>query len=140
MQIAAKDGHQILFFACSVEHSKFICSLLIYLGYKAAHIDGSTDKETRQYLLRQFKNNELQIICNFGVLSTGFDAPKTDVVCIARPTQSIVLYSQMIGRGLRGPAIGGTEKCTLINVRDNIKNLPNYQRIFDYFDDYWAEP
>ena len=46
----------------------------------------------------------------------------------------------MIGRGLRGPAIGGTEKCTLINVRDNIKNLPNYQRIFDYFDDYWAEP
>lgn len=62
------------------------------------------------------------------------------MVCIARPTQSIVLYSQMIGRGLRGPAIGGTEKCTLINVRDNIKNLPNYQRIFDYFDDYWAEP
>ena len=140
LQLAAKDGHQILFFACSVEHSKFICSMLIYLGYKAAHIDGSTDKETRQYLLRQFKNNELQIICNFGVLSTGFDAPKTDVVCIARPTQSIVLYSQMIGRGLRGPAIGGTEKCTLINVRDNIKNLPNYQRIFDYFDDYWAAP
>lgn len=138
LEQAAKDGHQILFFACSIEHSMFICSMLIYLGFKAAHIDGSTNKNTRQKLLKQFKNNEIQIICNFGVLSTGFDAPKTDVVCISRPTQSIVLYSQMIGRGLRGPAIGGTQNCTLINVRDNIQNLPNYKKIFDYFEDYWV--
>lgn len=134
-----RNGHQILFFGCSVEHSKFICSFLVCLGYKAAHVDGATDKKTRQELLRRFKKREIQIMCNFGVLSTGFDAPNTDVVCIARPTRSIVLYSQMIGRGLRGPAIGGTESCTLISVKDNIANLPDYQQIFDYFDDYWAE-
>lgn len=139
LQIEAKEGHQILFFACSVKHSKFICSMLLYLGFKAAHIDGETDKETRQAVLEKFKRGEINIICNFGVLSTGFDAPKTDVVCIARPTQSIVLYSQMIGRGLRGPAIGGTENCKLLNVKDNIKNLPNYTNIFGYFDDYWTE-
>jgi superfamily II DNA or RNA helicase len=132
-----RGGHQILFFACSIEHSKFICAMLIYLGFKAAHVDGSMNKNTRQMVLTQFKNKTLQIVCNFGVLSTGFDTPKTDVVCIARPTASIVLYSQMIGRGLRGIAIGGTEKCKLINVRDNIQNLPEYQYIFDYFEEYW---
>ena len=133
-----KENRQIIFFACNVEHSKFICSMLTYLGYKASHVDGSTDKQTRERILKKFKRNEIQVICNFGVLSTGFDAPNTDVVCIARPTTSIVLYSQMIGRGLRGPAIGGTPSCKLINVRDNIENLPDYELIFDYFDEYWS--
>jgi superfamily II DNA or RNA helicase len=131
-------GHQIIFFACSIEHSKFICSMLIYLGFKAIHVDGNTDRETRQNVLNQFKSKEIQVVCNFGVLSTGFDAPKTDVVCISRPTTSIVLYSQMIGRGLRGPAIGGTARCKLINVKDNIEKLPKYQHIFDYFEEYWS--
>lgn len=134
-----KKGHQILFFGCSIEHSKFICAVLNYLGYKAVHIDGATNKKERQLFLKQFKNKEIQIVCNYGVLSTGFDAPKTDVVCISRPTSSVVLYSQMIGRGLRGPAIGGTEECILINIIDNIKNLPNYQDAFDVFDEYWKE-
>lgn len=132
-----KEQHQIIFFACSVEHSKFICSMLIYLGINATHVDGSTDNETRINIIKEFRKNNIQVICNYGVLSTGFDAPKIDVVCIARPTTSIVLYSQMIGRGLRGIAIGGTEECKLINVRDNIINLPDYKRIFDYFEEYW---
>ena len=133
------DGRQILFFACSVEHSKFICSMLIYLGFKAAHIDGNTDKTTRHKRLDDFKKKSIQVVCNYGVLSTGFDAPLTDVVFISRPTNSIVLYSQMIGRGLRGPAIGGTSSCKLINVKDNIEGLPNYQNIFEFFEDYWGD-
>lgn len=133
------SGRQILFFACSVEHSKFICSMLIYLGFKAAHVDGNTDRKTRHKRLEDFKTRNIQVVCNYGILSTGFDAPLTDVVFIARPTNSIVLYSQMIGRGLRGPAIGGTPSCKLINVRDNILGLPNYQNIFDFFQDYWEE-
>ncbi|KYG84186.1 hypothetical protein AWW67_03495 [Roseivirga seohaensis] len=128
---------QIIFFACSVDQSKFICSLLVYIGYNAAHVDGGTEKPMRQKLIDDFKSGEIQIICNYGVLSTGFDAPKTDVVFIARPTRSIVLYSQMIGRGLRGQAIGGTEKCKVITVRDNIIGLPDEDDIFDYFDEYF---
>lgn len=128
---------QMIFFACSIVQSKFICSLLVYLGYKAAHVDGGTEKPMRQKLISDFKKGEIQVICNYGVLSTGFDAPKTDVVFISRPTRSIVLYSQMIGRGLRGLAIGGTEKCKIITVRDNIVSLPNEDDIFDYFDEYF---
>ena len=126
-----------LFFGNSVEHSKFVCSILNYLGFKAAHIDGGTDKGARQSTLNDFKNGDLQIICNFGILSTGFDAPKTDLVFISRPTRSIVLYSQMIGRGLRGPAVGGTDHCTVVTVKDNIIGLPNESNIFTYFDEYF---
>ncbi len=131
------ENPQIIFFACSLDQSRFICSLLVYIGYKAAHVDGSTEKPMRQKLIDDFKKGEIQIICNYGVLSTGFDAPKTDVVFIARPTKSIVLYSQMIGRGLRGQAIGGTERCKIITVRDNIIGLPDEDNIFDYFDEYF---
>lgn len=128
-----------IFFGCSIEHSKFICSMLNYLGIKAAHIDGSTNKGSRQNILNDFKNGDLVIICNYGILSTGFDAPKTDLVFISRPTRSIVLYSQMIGRGLRGPAVGGTENCTIITVKDNIHGLPNESDIFLFFDEYFEK-
>ena len=128
---------QMIFFACSIEQSKFICSLLVYLGYKAAHVDGGTEKPMRQKLISDFRNGGIQVICNYGVLSTGFDAPKTDVVFISRPPRSIVLYSQMIGRGLRGLAIGGTDKCKVITVRDNIVGLPDEDDIFEYFDEYF---
>ena len=135
--IKLKTHKKALFFACSVEHSKFICSTLNYLGIEASHIDGNTKKGTRQFILDEFKFGNLQVICNFGILSTGFDAPKTDLVFIARPTQSIVLYSQMIGRGLRGKEVGGTENCTIVTVKDNIIGLPSESNIFSYFDDYF---
>ncbi|WP_395312115.1 hypothetical protein V4U86_19060 [Mycobacterium sp. AMU20-3851] len=55
------------------------------------------------------------------MLTTGFDAPSVRCVVVARPTVSHVLYEQMIGRGLRGPAFGGTDKCLIIDVDDNIQ-------------------
>jgi superfamily II DNA or RNA helicase len=131
------SGRRIIFFACSVEHSKFICANLVFLGVKAAHVDGSTSRVRRHVIVDDFRAGRLQVICNFGVLSTGFDAPKTDVVFIARPTASIVLYSQMIGRGLRGPAIGGTAECKVIDVKDNIEGFSDQNRVYEYFNDYF---
>ncbi len=130
-------GKRIIFFACSVEHSKFISALLSYYGIKSAHVDGSTKSSRRAQIIQEFKTGELSVLCNFGVLSTGFDAPNTDVVCIARPTASAVLYSQMIGRGLRGPAIGGTESCTIIDVKDNIIGFGDADKVYEYFNEYW---
>jgi len=134
-----KENRSIMFFSCSVEHSRFICSVLLYLGYKAAHIDASTETKMRSSTLSDFKSKKIQILCNYEILSTGFDAPKTDVVFISRPTNSLVLYSQMIGRGLRGPAIGGTEHCKVINVKDDLVGVKDVDYIYEYFDDYWNE-
>lgn len=139
LSLKCEEGANILFFGCSVDQSKFICALLTFLGYKSAHVDGSTPRSERQHLLESFKSGRIQVLTNYGVLTTGFDAPKVDTVFIARPTQSIVLYSQMIGRGLRGEALGGTSKCTIINVKDNIVGLPKENIIYDYFEDYWIE-
>ena len=130
-------GRRILFFACSVEHSKFVCALLRFLGISAAHVDGTTPTGQRAATLAKFRSGSLSVLCNFGVLSTGFDAPKTDLVFIARPTSSIVLYSQMIGRGLRGPAIGGTESCKVIDVIDNIVDFSDQNKVYSFFDEYF---
>ena len=137
LQRECEDARQIIFFACSVDHSRFICAVLVFLGVSAAHIDGSTSRARRHTIIAEFRSGKIQVICNFGVLSTGFDAPKTDVVFISRPTASIVLYSQMVGRGLRGPAIGGTEICKVIDVKDNIVGFSNEDRVYEYFDDYF---
>jgi DNA repair protein RadD len=133
-----EEGRRILLFACSVEQSKFLCALLTFLGVRAAHLDGSTEASHRRFLIDGFRGGELQVLSNYGVLSTGFDAPQTDVVFIARPTASVVLYSQMVGRGLRGPAIGGTERCIVVDVRDNIMGLEAPDSLYAYFDDYFV--
>lgn len=134
----ADTGKRILFFGCSVEHSKFICSVLSYLGVGSVHIDGTTRQEVRDFYINQFRTGEVLVLCNFEVLSTGFDAPKTDVVFISRPTSSIVLYSQMIGRGLRGPAVGGTETCIIVDVKDNIIGYSDHNKTYTYFEEFWS--
>lgn len=134
-----KPESKILLFACSVEHSMFLTSILKYKGVKAAHIDGKTSSKSRKAIINDFSLGNINVLSNYGVLATGFDAPKTDVVFIARPTASIVLYSQIIGRGLRGPSIGGTPECLIVNISDNIEGLPEYSKIFDYFDDYYID-
>lgn len=129
-------GKKIIFFATSIEHSKLISTMLKMKGFSSAHIDGSTGK-IRKSLIDKFKSSEIQILCNYGVLSTGFDEPKIDIVFMTRPTNSIVLYSQIIGRGLRGPLIGGTEFCEIYSVIDNIQDMPENQDIFIYFNEYF---
>jgi superfamily II DNA or RNA helicase len=112
--------------------------LLTYRGVAAAHLDGATNKARRRALIADFRAGRVQVLCNYALLSTGFDAPKVDVVFIARPTQSLVLYSQMIGRGLRGPAIGGTQACRVVDVIDNIIGFSNENRVYNYFADYFT--
>ena len=133
-----KEGSRVLLFACSVEHSRFLNSCLLYLGLSTGHIDGSTNLARRAMLIDKFRNGDLDVLCNYGVLTTGFDAPKTNTVMITRPTISPVLYSQMIGRGLRGKLIGGTEFCKIIDVRDNIGEFGDADNVYRIFEEYWV--
>ena len=54
-----------------------------------------------------------------------------------RPTTSVVLYSQMIGRGLRGPLMGGGAECYLVDVIDNLVNMPDASQAFTFFDEHY---
>jgi len=88
--------------------------------------------------VKDFNDGKLEVLINFNIFSTGFDDPLIDCVIIARPTFSVVLYSQMVGRGLRGVKNGGTENCLLVNVIDNIVNLPDIENACNFFDKEWG--
>jgi DNA repair protein RadD len=89
----------IMIFAATVAHAKEVFS---YLPAKlSALITGATDNTERDKLIKAFKRKEIKYLVNVSVLTTGFDAPHVDMIAILRPTQSVSLYQQIIGRGLR---------------------------------------
>ena len=128
------DHHSILFFSPSVQHSKMIVTWLRSRGVAAAHIDGTTRPDIRHATIEAFRNKRIQVLSNYQVLDTGFDAPQVDCVFMARPTTSHVVYHQILGRGLRGPALGGTRECTVVDVPFNIAAHANRreQSFYDY--------
>ena len=99
---------------------------------------GDMSQIERKKAIDDFKNKQcnVNIIINYDVLTTGFDSKNIKCVFITRPTKSIVLYSQMIGRGLRGPLMGGNEECLLIDIDDNLDSFDN-ETAFIHFNDYW---
>lgn len=110
---------RILVFALSVRHARMLAADLTIRGRTAASIDAGTAPGTRRHLISAFRDGSIPVLVNYGVLTTGFDAPMTDIILIARPTFSPNLYQQMIGRGLRGKENGGKEVCDLVSIEDN---------------------
>lgn len=133
--VQLKQGKRVLLFANSIEHSKFIVSVVQALGFQAVHLDSHVSN--REGIITQFKESKIQLLCNYGILSTGFDDPKLEVIFVTRVTKSIVLYSQMIGRVLRGEKIKGTASAKVFTIDDNIKGLPKNEEIYEYFDTYF---
>ena len=130
-------GKSIIVFACSLEHSKLLNEICILLNINCASIDDKTSFNSRKKFIEDFKNKKINIIFNYGVLSTGFDAPNTNTVMIVRPTASPIMYSQMLGRGLRGPEVNGNEECWLIDLKDNLKGLPDERNCFTMYNEYY---
>ena len=64
-------------------------------------VTSKTKKKDREEILKKFKSGEIKVIANVGVLTTGFDYPELDNIVLGRPTMSLGLYYQMIGRGMR---------------------------------------
>ena len=126
-----------LIFATSVEHAQTVAALLNTKGIRARSVSGGTDRTVRRGVVEDFRAGKTKVLVNYGVFREGFDAPKTRAIVVARPVYSPNLYFQMIGRGLRGPKNGGSERCLIINVRDNIDNF-NRELAFADLDWLWA--
>ncbi len=110
----------ILLFANSVEHAEELAARLSLRGIRSRVVSGQTDRSARRDAVTAFRRGEVRVITNAQLFSTGFDAPGVEMVLIARPVFSPVRFMQMVGRGLRGPANGGTPNCRVVTVRDNI--------------------
>ena len=126
-----------LVFATSVEHAMTIAALLNRTGVPSRAVSGETEPSTRRRIVEEFRRGELKVLVNYGVFREGFDAPRTRVIIVARPVYSPNLYFQMIGRGLRGTRNGGTDRCLIINVQDNIDNFER-RLAFTGLDWLWA--
>ena len=135
----AINGIPTIVFACSVEHAKLISFMLSLDDIPNAIVIGEMNASDRMNSINSFKdrNDPINILINYEVLTTGFDSTNIQCVFITRPTKSIVLYSQMIGRGLRGPKMGGNEECVLIDIKDNLDNF-EIDNAFNHFDLYWS--
>ena len=126
-----------LIFATSVEHAETVAALLQLDGIPARAVSGKTEMAARRSAVEQFRSGELKVLVNYGVFREGFDAPKTRAIIVARPVYSPNLYFQMIGRGLRGELNGGSDRCLVLNVKDNILNYEE-QLAFTQLNWLWA--
>ncbi len=89
----------VMVFSSTVNHAK---EILEYLPEGEAKIVlGDTDNAERDRIIQEFKERKFKYLVNVSVLTTGFDAPHVDVIALLRPTESVSLYQQIIGRGLR---------------------------------------
>ncbi len=131
------DDWNVLVFAASVEHAQVLAALLDARGIPSRSVSGDTRPGVRRHYVSQFKAGEIRVLTNYGVLTEGFDAPATRAIYVARPTFSPNVYQQMIGRGLRGPANGGTDECLIVNVKDTVANFGE-QLAFTKFDHLWS--
>ncbi|MDD3077909.1 MAG: DEAD/DEAH box helicase [Paludibacter sp.] len=94
-------GKKTIVFAVDIEHSKEIVQRYINAGFPAAHIDATTPKNERIDILNKFRSGEILVLSNVDIVSEGFDVPDCEAVQLARPTKSLVLYLQQVGRCMR---------------------------------------
>lgn len=88
-------------FASTVAHSINIRDRFLREGVTAEHLDAYTPWDERRSIIKRFRDGDTRVLTSVGVLSLGFDAPEVQCVIMARPTKSLMLYIQQIGRGLR---------------------------------------
>ena len=91
----------VLVFTAFTKEARQLVGKLQSLGVNAAIVTGETPKKEREAILEGFKRREIKVVANVGVLTTGFDYPALDTVVLARPTKSLGLYYQMVGRAIR---------------------------------------
>lgn len=105
-------------FATSIEHSVALAKEFIEHGVSAEHVDAMTPQSAREEIFERFQHGITQVLTNCTLASVGFDLPELDCVVFARPTNSLGLYLQMLGRGLR-PASGKSD-CLVLDHAGNV--------------------
>ena len=114
-----RDRKSWLIFASGVDHAGMIRDEMQEHGIDCEIITGGTAKTDRKERIEDFKAGRLRCLININVLTAGFNAPATDLVALARATESAGLYVQMVGRGTR--TAEGKENCLLLDYGGNVQ-------------------
>ena len=123
-------GLSCVVFAVNVAHSMAIAQRYNAAGIPAAHLDGKTPKDEREATLAAFRRGDLKVISNVGLFTEGLDIPSLMAVQIARPTKSLSLWLQMVGRVLR--VCEGKDHAIILDHTKNyaIHGLPTRRRVW----------
>lgn len=119
----ARDRKTICFVP-SIEESRLLAKLFVKKGIKAAHVDGSTIPfEERNQIIEDFRSGNIQVLCNQGLISEGFDVPDASCVLLARPTNSVILYLQQCFRAMRRDPKNPQQKAIILDHANNISRF-----------------
>jgi superfamily II DNA or RNA helicase len=108
-------GQRAIAFCCNVQHAEHVAASFKAAGIPAATLLGSTDPVRRDQVVQRFAAGDLQVLVTVDVVSEGFDIPAAGCAILLRPTQSLGLYLQQVGRVLR-PALGKAAAIVLDHV------------------------
>lgn len=114
-------GRKTICFNVNVEHSEQVCREFNEAGVSAMHLDGSTPEAKREQVLADFRDGKFQVLCNVGIVTTGYDEPTVSCIIINRATTSMPLYLQMCGRGSR--LSPGKKDFIILDMGENYKYL-----------------
>jgi superfamily II DNA or RNA helicase len=106
-------GQPAVAFCVSVKHSEQVAAQFRAAGIRAEHVDGTTDPIQRRRLIAALGAGQLDVLTNCGIISEGVDVPRIAAVILLRPTQSLSLWLQMVGRGLR--RYGGNTRALVLD-------------------------
>lgn len=95
------SGKRAIVFCVSIAHSQHVVEQFKEAGIKAVHVDGETSNEVRDEAIRAFEAGEIEVLSNCDLFGEGMDVPAIECVILLRPTDSLTLYLQQVGRGLR---------------------------------------
>lgn len=125
-------GRQGIIYAINKRHAANFAELYSSHGVNAVAIDCDTPKEVRHDLISSFKEGKIKVLVNVDIFTEGFDCPSVSFIQLARPTKSLALYIQQVGRGLR--VVEGKEKTIIIDNVGlyNYFGLPDANRMWMY--------
>jgi superfamily II DNA or RNA helicase len=115
------SDRQTIVFAVDIAHCEMLAHKFVQVGVKAASLHVRLPQDQRDRIVRDFKAGKIQVLVNVSIASYGFDSPEVACVQICRPTKSIVLHLQMIGRGMRPKPDGG--ECLVLDHAGNVRSL-----------------
>lgn len=120
----SRERHEsILVFCTSIKQADRLSQAIS----GAYSISSKTKAKERKHIIEGFKNGSIKIVFNVGILTTGFDHPALDCIVMVRPTRSLNLYNQMLGRGIRKSP--GKISCTVYDFSGNYRALGGIENI-----------
>ena len=124
---------QTIIYAVSVQHAHNLKAVFTDAGIAAEVMLGSTESNERADIIRKFRDGHLRVLINVAVATEGFDLPDASCIVIARPTTSLSLYLQMVGRGMRPKPNDGD--CVILDLAGNAQthDLPETDRVWTLY-------